>query len=306
MAVPNSNTVPALDQEGRSRDRKNATALRPQAQTQTIGRPRGILKPYHTAGEFRHAQIAPPVQLQDVVQHFWIVEWNVRSGARALGETLPHPNVHIVFDRHEARVAGIQSGRFTRSLEGRGAVFGIKFKAGAFRPFLKRSVSTLRNRSVPLESVYGDTARALPSQVLARADDQYKIETVSRFLIEHLPPEDCNAQRAACIVREIESNRDILSVEHLLERTKMNKRSLQRLFCEYVGVGPKWVINRYRLHEALERLSFGAPADWTGLAHELGYFDQSHFIRDFKSIVGRSPADYARNCPAPDRQEQER
>jgi AraC-like DNA-binding protein len=56
----------------------------------------------------------------------------------------------------------------------------------------------------------------------------------------------------------------------------------------------KWVINRYRLHEALERLHMGASVNWTDLALELGYFDQSHFIRDFRSLVGYSPVQYAR------------
>jgi AraC-like DNA-binding protein len=69
---------------------------------------------------------------------------------------------------------------------------------------------------------------------------------------------------------------------------------LQRWFNEYVGVGPKWVINRYRLHEAIERLAGDLPVDWTQLALELGYFDQAHFIRDFKALVGVPPAAYVR------------
>lgn len=55
---------------------------------------------------------------------------------------------------------------------------------------------------------------------------------------------------------------------------------------------------RFRVHEAAERVKAGAPPDWTGLALELGYFDQAHFIRDFRSQVGRTPAEYARLCAA--------
>jgi AraC-like DNA-binding protein len=61
-----------------------------------------------------------------------------------------------------------------------------------------------------------------------------------------------------------------------------------------VGVGPKWVIKRRRLHEAVQRMEAGEPVDWPGLARELGYFDQAHFIHDFKAMVGRTPAEYAR------------
>ena len=68
----------------------------------------------------------------------------------------------------------------------------------------------------------------------------------------------------------------------------------EALFREYVGVTPKWVIQRYRLFEAAERLASG-QADGAQLAHELGYFDQAHFIRDFKAMVGKSPLAFARD-----------
>jgi AraC-like DNA-binding protein len=55
------------------------------------------------------------------------------------------------------------------------------------------------------------------------------------------------------------------------------------------------VIKRYRLHEAAEQLAAGEVVDWPRLALDLGYFDQAHFIKDFKTIVGRTPAEYAKN-----------
>jgi len=70
-------------------------------------------------------------------------------------------------------------------------------------------------------------------------------------------------------------------------------RGLQRLFAEYVGIGPKWVIRRYRLREITERLAAGGPVDWAGLAAELGYADQAHLVRDFRAMVGETPTWYA-------------
>ena len=70
-------------------------------------------------------------------------------------------------------------------------------------------------------------------------------------------------------------------------------RGLQRLFAEYVGIGPKWVIRRYRLREVTERLARGEPVEWAGLAAELGYADQAHFVRDFRRMFGESPTWYA-------------
>ena len=75
---------------------------------------------------------------------------------------------------------------------------------------------------------------------------------------------------------------------------RMSRRTLQRLFSEYIGVGPKWVIRRFRLHEAAGRIDAGGAVDWARLALELGYSDQTHFIKDFKAIVGQTPTAYVR------------
>jgi AraC-like DNA-binding protein len=71
-------------------------------------------------------------------------------------------------------------------------------------------------------------------------------------------------------------------------------RSLQQLFSEYVGVSPKWVIRRFRLHEAADSLAGGDEPDLAALAQRLGYFDQAHFTSDFRKLVGQTPADYRR------------
>ena len=70
-------------------------------------------------------------------------------------------------------------------------------------------------------------------------------------------------------------------------------RTLQRLFADYVGVSPKWVMRRARLHEAAERADSGEPVDWAALASDLGYADQAHLTRDFTVTIGVPPTRYA-------------
>lgn len=252
-----------------------------------LRRPRG-------PGDFHHARLAPRPELAGIVQHFWIVRWDLHGRDPQVAETLPHPNVHVVLEPGESRVVGIRTGRFTRTLAGRGGVFGVKFRPGGFRPYLDRSVSSLRNRSLAAGDVFGPALAALDAAVFAKDDDTHQVAAVERFLIERLPPEDPNVARVAAIVDGIAVDRTVTAVEHLTARWRMGKRALQRLFNEYVGVGPKWVINRYRLHEAVERLAAEPAVDGTALAQHLGYFDQAHFIRDFKALVGCTPSDYLR------------
>ncbi|RKH63250.1 AraC family transcriptional regulator [Corallococcus aberystwythensis] len=112
----------------------------------------------------------------------------------------------------------------------------------------------------------------------------------------HKPRPDPNVARVQGLVARILEDRAVTKVEDLLTPQGPGLRTVQRLFNRYVGVNPKWVIQRYRLHEAAERLREVPPPDLARLALELGYFDQAHFIRDFRRIVGRTPAGYARQA----------
>jgi AraC-like DNA-binding protein len=75
-------------------------------------------------------------------------------------------------------------------------------------------------------------------------------------------------------------------------------RKLQRLFRRYVGVGPKWVLRRYRLHDGAELLARGEVSELAELSLALGYFDQAHFSHEFKEQIGLTPAEYAARAEA--------
>jgi AraC-like DNA-binding protein len=132
--------------------------------------------------------------------------------------------------------------------------------------------------------------------VLAGPADPSSIPIIEDFLRKRLRAPDAQAVRATEIVYAVAADRGVLRVEDLVARYQLNKRTLQRLFSKYIGVTPKWVIQRYRLHEAAERLASGDSVSQSALAADLGYSDQAHFVRDFKALVGTSPAAYAKQA----------
>jgi AraC-like DNA-binding protein len=261
-------------------------------------RVRGVLSPIAASGKLLHGRLAASEPLRGVVQHFWSVRWDLRGANPFVPETLPHPNVHLVFEAEGARIAGVNTGRFTTKLEDTGWVFGVKFRPGAFRPYFGSSVASLRDRSVPIDEVFGTEGVALAHEVSKLRSEAEKAAAVELFLIERKTSPDPNVERVGNIVDEIAENRAIVSVEQVVKLARFAKRPLQQLFNSYVGVGPKWVINRYRLHEAVERLQEGVHISFTDLAMELGYFDQAHFNRDFRKLVGCTPAAFARRHSA--------
>ncbi|MFB6838220.1 DUF6597 domain-containing transcriptional factor [Streptomyces sp. NPDC056361] len=135
--------------------------------------------------------------------------------------------------------------------------------------------------------------------VLTPDTDHARVAALDAFLLAREPAPDPAAEQAMELVDLIRSDRGVRKVSLLAAASGLSARSLQRLFASHVGVGPKWVILRYRIHEALERAESAESADWAGLAAELGYSDQAHLVRDFTATIGVSPTAYARGLSVP-------
>src|SRR5271170_607348 len=141
--------------------RQEATAQLEETFDPSVGKARGVLKSHLAAGQFRHTRRSPSPELAHVIAHYWMVSWDLRGLPPHTAETLPHPNVHAIFEPAGSRVSGVFTGKFTRQLEGQSHVFGAKFTPGGFRPFLKSPVSSLANRIVPVNRIFGKDVDAL-------------------------------------------------------------------------------------------------------------------------------------------------
>ena len=258
----------------------------------------GILRSRSAGRSFTLTRVAPSEDLAPWIERHWIVRWDLEGRAPHPQETLPHPCVNLVIERGRSGVFGVGTRRFEVLLEGRGQVVGAKFKPGAFQPFFRRSVSELTDRMLALDEVFGGGGDALEESVLADEDDARQVAAIESFLRTRTPAPDEAVNEVLQVVEIALGDREITTVEQLTARAGLSERTLQRMFRKYVGVSPKWVIRRFRLHEAVARAEEGVMVDWASLAHDLGYFDQPHFIHDFKAQVGRSPAEHAAECAA--------
>ncbi|MEP6619737.1 MAG: helix-turn-helix transcriptional regulator [bacterium] len=257
--------------------------------------PRGVLKGAAADNQgMEHARYHPSADLAPYVEHFWAVRWDLHALAGRRVETLPHPSVHMVFERDAGgTIAGVAHGKFVRQLHGTGGVFAAKFRPGGFHPFARISMVNFTDQVLPLASVWGVLGQDLELAVRVAPDDAARAEIIERFLRDRSPEPDENAALVTTIVESVAVDRTIVTVGDVSRRWGLNARKLQRLFAEYVGVSPKWVIQRYRLHEAVERSARG-PVNQATIALDLGYTDQAHFVNDFKATVGTTPAAYAK------------
>ncbi|MFF9868150.1 DUF6597 domain-containing transcriptional factor [Streptomyces sp. NPDC013953] len=253
---------------------------------------RGVLHPRRSAAVVSMSRHEPTVGLARFVEFYWLVRWDRRGRPAHEQKVLAHPNIYLVFEAPRAHVYGVDRSLFVRRLEGAGHVLGVKFRPGGFRPFTDRPVAELADRVVPATAILGATADTVNQAVLRSSDASTLVTRVESFLLARLPEPDPVAEQVAAMVEHITAATDLRTVDQVAERFGVTVRRLQRLFHEYVGAGPKWVLRRARLHEATRRADHGTDVSWATLADELGYADQAHFTRDFTAAVGISPARY--------------
>lgn len=225
------------------------------------------------------------------MEHFWVVTWSDLAEPYEQ-RIVSHPTVNLTITEDFHQIAGVIKGGFSYTMRGSGRALGTRFRPGGFRPFLGGPVSELTGRFTEIGEMYGAAGATLVEQVVAEPDARAAIAHVETFLLSLGPEQDPLTDEAAALVAMAENDVSMTRVDELAARSGRSVRSLQRLFREYVGIGPKWVIRRFRLHEAAERVYQGL--DLATLAAELGYTDQAHLTRDFTAAVGMPPAAYAR------------
>lgn len=262
----------------------------------------GILRPDELPD---HATLArPPAspELDRWVEWYWSVRWDLPGGTTYLSEVIPHPALHLTVEsggdaRHGFRMPaallhGVVTSRFRFRLSGAGSVFGVKFRPGGFGAFTGLDVGTSLGKVLDLREFFGDAADALRDCVL-EADQAGRPALVDAFLLARRPGPDARYDQLLAVVADMLGDRTLTRVEDVTERHGIPLRTLQRLFRRYVGVGPKWTLQRYRLHDAVTLIDTGAVDDLAELAASLGWYDQAHFTREFTSLVGMPPAKYA-------------
>lgn len=261
----------------------------------SAGAPKGLVDPCGAAQRLRLATYPPCAALAPFVEYFWVVQWDMQGRAPETQRVLPYPNAHLVFDQGKSAIHGVVRGAFDRTVSGAGRVLGVRFHAGGLRPFIDRPLSAFADRTLPLEAALKSGAQDAERRVLGAPDDAGMVAVAESMLVNSLPTPDPQTVLAREVVAAAAIAHGPVNVAELCARSGIGERSLQRLFGSYVGVSPKWVIQRYRLQEAMAHLARADTPDLAGLAQALGFFDQAHLTRDFTRLVGHAPMAYWRS-----------
>ena len=162
---------------------------------------------------------------------------------------------------------------------------------------LGADLGVVSGRIVPFGDVVDVDDSAAAAEILrADATDEEMIVALEAYLDLLAPMPDHQADAINALVDAAEQDRSLTRAEQLADLAGVSLRTLQRQFTAYLGIGPKWVVQRFRLLDAAAAAHACTHTDWAALAAELGFSDQAHLTRAFTSVVGTPPATYAKDA----------
>ena len=178
---------------------------------------------------------------------------------------------------------------------GKNTMLGIRFFSHAAAYFLNDKVDLFTNQVVDFSDLSGNTVSILYSKLLETTTWNKRIELVEGFLLHRLSLSERKLRKVAVvsdIMREIRQVDFFDNIENVASRYGITSRYLQKLFLQYTGLTPKLYSKINRFQNSL-RLVTKKDTSLTSIAYDCGYFDQSHFIREFKSFTGFTPSGYS-------------
>lgn len=247
---------------------------------------------------------APPPALADVVRRFWVPVWALPDGEVSVQRVLQYPVCQVVIGAEGGQLVGPHSGLSTQELTGRGWAVGAMLQPAAGLALVGGPVAGLTNERRDLAAVPALDGAALVATVrTALGDDPAEVvrqqeacALVAEALAALLPVDD-EGRLVNAVVEYVEGEREVQRVGQVCAKFDIGERALQRLLRRRIGLSPKWLIQRRRLHDAADLLRAGASVDLARVAADLGYADQAHLTRDFRAVTGVTPGEFSAEAP---------
>lgn len=255
----------------------------------------GILKPGPFTDSYDLRCYEPTDSLRPFVEHYFISRRRPQYDVAYIGnDVLSQPVVTLFIKPNEAYFEGPTTKTRTLIAKDSPIYMGVQFRPGGFYPFWKRPLRNLTEKRIPATDILPTHSTNFANDLLTQ-NNQDALTLIDTLLMSKCPPNDPTIEFINQVVTEIEAQKGMITVTDLAETFHTSERTLQHLFQTYVGVGVKWTIMRTRFLEAIKFIRIQDQPDWTVIAAEYGYSDQSHFINDFKKLVGQSPTHYMKH-----------
>lgn len=187
-------------------------------------------------------------------------------------------------------------GQITVPLEiaptGVSGIIAARFQPDGFIPFSLFPVQQMTNKAIALHQLFGEDAMALEQKVLTATTNEERIKIIAEFLLIRLQTAEVRDRITKSSIDALIQANGQLNVNELAEQLHINRRQLERKFSAAIGLSPKQLSKVIRLQATFKMLEQKQFISLTSLAYENGYYDQAHFIKDFREFTGVSPKEF--------------
>lgn len=177
---------------------------------------------------------------------------------------------------------------------GRVCSFGVRFYPYGFANFISTPIRDLANTEMPLSALFGtEAAEILTQRIINAFDAEARIEIVEEFLIERLENKVSIHDIVQVTIDTMLLTKGGTSIKAMLKDDISKRRQLERKFIDQIGLSPKQLSRVIRLQTALKMMLESHPDDLSGIAYRSDYYDQAHYIKDFKEFTGLTPKKFS-------------
>ena len=253
----------------------------------------------------------PSQRLSKYIDNYMLVDINWRKADQEFStwRLIPFGQVSMLFlfgDAHQYTLEGPQSsmlktrnafmvGQLTKPIwlqfSGHTRLIKVQFKSAGIQQLLPFNMREFTNvPSLDLEAVWGSAVNDLLEMLHGADSDLERVAAVNQFLEERILPPSELIDYVDYTIHQLKASKGNLSIGKMERQLGISSRHLERLFLQKVGLSPKELSKIIRLNCALTRLKSESGISLSALSHAIGYYDQSHFSRDFKCLAGVAPS----------------
>jgi AraC-like DNA-binding protein len=253
-----------------------------------------------------YAEHAPPEALASILHCLWVFE-DEDAGAEPQ-RIVPDGRCELVVhagapyrERGAAEPQGrvIFAGQLTAPLwleaTGPASVVGARFHPAAARRFLDMPMDRATDARLDLTRLWPGETQPLVLEVSGTRDVGARMEAVAGFVQRRVAGTDPDVILERC-VEALAAH--AMPVQAVAELAGVGRRQLERRFVHDIGISPALLANVFRFRRVFDEIERDSARPWTDAALAAGYFDQSHFIRDFHRFVGCTPGEFIASRPS--------
>ncbi|MEM9546755.1 MAG: helix-turn-helix transcriptional regulator [Bacteroidota bacterium] len=252
-----------------------------------------------------YEQLEPNPILRQTIKSFWLVD-SLDDDKKFIQKIIPDGYPELIFHYKSPFKANISGEWFLQDkdliagqirnhffLENTGTIgmFGIKFQPWTLKLLFDLNMHPLTDQVIPFHSANLSVLNPLKEIAIGQRSFKSKVEEIEDWFINSLDLKLNNESKGQIATQYLIDKKGAVSIQDVVNFSGISERSLERYFKNHIGLTPKFYCRILRFANVF-KLVQADGFNWTDIAYFAGFYDQSHFIKNFKEFTGEEPSNY--------------